>query len=507
MAVKISSTSVVFSLFVSFFFVLSLNLSETQGQLNVLCPSRAAQGSIKAGQLQVILHSPKNQRDIQINYDGNDWTESKTLLSKSAFSKQGFNASNPLVVYVHAYMQSANSDWLQEVRSQYDQEHGDQFNLALLDWSYFSRQRYDTSASWAPKLGELLGKFLAELETRIQRSDLIERTHLVAYSLGTHIAGLAGRYLQANGRKSLLGRITALDPTGVCFHQKDSQFASQYSLKPTDARLVVARHFDMGTLGSSRPTGGVDVFVNGGKNQPTPSRAGSGVAALWPLARAVGLRAPSHMIASWNEVQPQIDDCRSVAYSCPSYRLFLEGECADCGDRRQNAKCIDLNSMDATRDMGRASGAASSRYKLGTSMFIKTTQDSGCIYHYQAILRLKRAETSQAQKKLLEDSLSFVFVSSSDEQSRNQRARIDHQLDDGISYTALLTTDNGRLAKSNKVQMQLAQGKGEEQMVELANLIETLELNYMSHIEQSERLKKSAKFCISSKSRGVLRKC
>lgn len=473
--------------------------------LDVPCPSRAASGRIEAGQVQVIFFNPRSGRDTVIDYDGADWTRSENGNLAKRLIKQGFNSSRPLVIYMHAYTQSATSSWLEKIRRNYadDDAGGDQINLMLFDWSYFSRQRYDSAASWAPRLGEVLAKFLIQLQAASD-DRLISRTHLVSYSLSTHIAGNAGRYL-AKATDQTLARITALDPTGVCFHQRNSQFANQYALQPSDAKLVVARHYDMGTLGASRPIGGVDVFVNGGKNQPSQSRS----AAAWPLARFVGLSATSHAVAALNEIQKPTGDCRNVAYACSSYKAFLAGECADCG-RPSAASCIDLDSMDATRALANPSNSRSQsknnqRYKLGTGMFIKTSIEAGCIYHYQAVLRLKSEQPSRNQRKLLEDNLSFVFEGS----PRKQLARVNNRLEDGV-YTALLTTESDKLTRMQTIQMRLDSTddrKQKQQLEELAKIIDYLELNYMSNIQPKERAQKSAKFCLSAGSKGILSRC
>lgn len=490
----------------------NLNLSSGvhgQGLQGVPCPVRAASGDIRQNSVQVYFHSPVSQRDLELSYDGSNWSTSRANLGK-LLPQQGFNSSQPVMVYAHAFMQSSTSAWLEEVRQVYDQQYRGQFNLFLYDWSSYSRQRYDTAASWVPRLGQVLAEFLAQLQAASgldSNNQLIERTHLVSYSLSTHIAGQAGRYLQKQ-LGAQLNRITALDPTGVCFHSS-APFANEHALKPTDARLVVARHFDMFTLGSSRPIGGVDIYVNGGKNQPTPTSAPAGGlvgAAIWPLARAAGFRAASHSMAARNEVQvlaEQKQQCRSVAYACSSYAAFLEGECADCGTRNQ-AKCMDTNSMDATL---RGGSNSNSKLKSGTNMYIKTTADSSCIYHYQAVLKL-RSRPTRAQRQLLEEALTFVFVTSAQDQ-RNQKAKVNHELTN-LTYTALLTTANGELADSKRILMRLpsvSDDKQDEQMGALSNLVESLELNYMSHEQASVRSKRSAKFCITPKSRSTLRKC
>jgi hypothetical protein len=64
-----------------------------------------------------------------------------------------------------------------------------------------------------------------------------------------------------------------IDPTGVCLHTNDhGLFDAQFSLRPTDAKLVVALHYNVNQLGAGRLIGGVDIKLNGGKHQPGMTR-------------------------------------------------------------------------------------------------------------------------------------------------------------------------------------------------------------------------------------------
>jgi phosphatidic acid-selective phospholipase A1 len=81
----------------------------------------------------------------------------------------------------------------------------------------------------------------------------LENVHLLGHSLGAHISGNAGRYLNGS-----LGRITGLDPAGPLFPEKASD-----ALKPNDALFVDAIHSDQ-LLGSTIPRAMVDFYPNRG---------------------------------------------------------------------------------------------------------------------------------------------------------------------------------------------------------------------------------------------------
>jgi predicted alpha/beta hydrolase len=60
---------------------------------------------------------------------------------------------------------------------------------------------------------------------------------LIGHSLGAHIMGFAGSYINEKRHKKV-GIITGLDPARPCFVDRDKR----YRLDPTDAELVEAIH-------------------------------------------------------------------------------------------------------------------------------------------------------------------------------------------------------------------------------------------------------------------------
>merc|ERR1712226_510360 len=94
--------------------------------------------------------------------------------------------------------------------------------------------------------------------------------HIVGHDLGAHIAGEAAHLLfQKNDLK--IGRITGMDPAGVCFEKTD-EVALTKQLTKDKADFVDVWHSNSNLenrpIGVSRPIGHVDYWINGGKYQP-----------------------------------------------------------------------------------------------------------------------------------------------------------------------------------------------------------------------------------------------
>lgn len=83
------------------------------------------------------------------------------------------------------------------------------------------------------------------------------KIYIVGHSLGSHIAGVAGKKVHELTGK-LLGRITALDPAGPCF----SNISPSGRLDKTDAEYVDVIHSNAGMLGLREPVGKRLFFYN-----------------------------------------------------------------------------------------------------------------------------------------------------------------------------------------------------------------------------------------------------
>lgn len=111
--------------------------------------------------------------------------------------------------------------------------------------------------------GNYVGNLIATLHTEYSAS--LGNFHIIGHSLGAHIAGFAGKYVQ-NATNTTIGRITGLDPAGPLYLLA----GPADRLADTDADLVVVLHTDGGVLGYLGEIGDIDFYANGG----TPHQPG-----------------------------------------------------------------------------------------------------------------------------------------------------------------------------------------------------------------------------------------
>ncbi len=120
---------------------------------------------------------------------------------------------------------------------------------------------YETAAQKTTEIGERLGKELLE-----KYGVNPENTQLIGHSLGAHVSGAAGSYIQKNHPEGAkVNSIIALDPAGPGFQSNDSvdSFWDEIpeQLDPNDAKNVVAIHSSE-LLGNDSAVGKLDLFVN-----------------------------------------------------------------------------------------------------------------------------------------------------------------------------------------------------------------------------------------------------
>lgn len=102
------------------------------------------------------------------------------------------------------------------------------------------------------------GKDLSEQIIRI--GSQTNKTHLIGFSLGAHIAGIAGYNIRI--KLQPIGRITGLDPAGPIFHSR--LIPNTKKLDSSDANFVDVIHTNAGIFGYKQTLGTVDFFPNGG---------------------------------------------------------------------------------------------------------------------------------------------------------------------------------------------------------------------------------------------------
>ncbi|KAL2725747.1 pancreatic triacylglycerol lipase [Vespula maculifrons] len=131
-------------------------------------------------------------------------------------------------------------------------------NVIVVGWGILAADVYPVAANNTRKVGEFFGDFLEFLnrESNLEYKDV----HISGHSLGSHVAGFAGAYL--DGR---IGRITGLDPASPLFETISGIVDPEFRLDPTDAQFVDVIHTSGPAFGFLAPLGHADFYPNNGE--------------------------------------------------------------------------------------------------------------------------------------------------------------------------------------------------------------------------------------------------
>ncbi|KAG7319876.1 hypothetical protein KOW79_017019 [Hemibagrus wyckioides] len=237
-------------------------------------------------------------------------------------------------------------------------------NVIVVDWLDRASHHYPTSAENTRVVGGDVAQFIDWLEII---GYPLEKLHVLGYSLGAHVAGVAGNL--ANNK---VNRITGFDPAGPTFEHADRL----NRLSPDDAKFVDVLHTNTRgspdlSIGIQRPVGHVDIYPNGGTFQP-----GCSLQNAMRMIATHGLYNMDQLVKCSHErsVHLFIDslvnrDQPSLAYRCSSKEAFYKGLCLSCRKNRCNKLGYNVNKVRTARS---------------TRMFLKTREMMPYkVFHYQ----------------------------------------------------------------------------------------------------------------------------
>lgn len=232
-----------------------------------------------------------------ITDDGNmkyNFTSAKKL-------KRLIQDATSVIVLIHGFMESSEGLMVYGIAPEMLKKKG--LKILALDGRKIINLEYFRSSTYAILMGELLGEFLSLI---IKNGQDPSKISIVGHSLGSHIAGIAGKTVQElTGKK--LGRITGLDPAGPCFTMSNPDGR----LDKNDATYVDIIHTNGGMLGFRDPIGHKDFYPNGGRSQPRC------LLSICDHSRA------------WEYYAESVNSAKHfLARKCENWTMFKEGLCS-----------------------------------------------------------------------------------------------------------------------------------------------------------------------------------
>ncbi|XP_077289223.1 pancreatic triacylglycerol lipase-like isoform X2 [Arctopsyche grandis] len=184
-----------------------------------------------------------------------EYSDYKLPRSQELLTDGKFQKSNPTILYVHGFEETAEQESVKVMAEAYLKGQPDT-NFVLVDWANMAFGNYVLNA--APNTKKVAAAVAAEI---VKLSNLgldTDLLHLIGHSLGGQIIGFIGRDLQQSNIK--LKRLSALDPAFPLYYP--GLFLSH--INANDAEFVDIVHTDAGFYGAPVATGSLDFWPNGG---------------------------------------------------------------------------------------------------------------------------------------------------------------------------------------------------------------------------------------------------
>ncbi|XP_063235085.1 pancreatic lipase-related protein 2-like [Bacillus rossius redtenbacheri] len=224
-----------------------------------------------------------------------------TLRIGDASSLGSFDARRRTELVIHGWNSNGNS--MAVVTNAYLSS-GLDLNVIVVDWRRPANLVYQSAVAATREVGAFVARLVDFLVGRgLQPADV----NIVGFSLGAHVAGVAGQRCQSRP-----GRVTGLDPAGPMWPSVDRHDR----LDQASGAHVQAIHTNGGGLGFGNNLGHADFYPNGGARQ---EGCGLDLIGSCSHGRANQFYAESVLGA------------RFLSRECPSWQLFRDGVCAHNG--------------------------------------------------------------------------------------------------------------------------------------------------------------------------------
>lgn len=204
--------------------------------------------------LQVnIIHSYYQVQEEEVIFYLNTRQLSDFQLTKDNLCE--IDADKEVIFMTHGWNSNHQRSWIGDLTAAYLAK-GD-YNIIHIDWSILSTQISVISVPKTVDAGYYVAKQIRRIAKRL--SVPLDRIQLIGHSLGVHLLGFAGKYVQdALGAK--VAKLTGMDAADVEYDGPPELDG----VHRDDAGVVLIIHTDDSGMGRNGSRGSVDFYANGG---------------------------------------------------------------------------------------------------------------------------------------------------------------------------------------------------------------------------------------------------
>lgn len=177
----------------------------------------------------------------------------------STIWNSNFNPKEFTRIVIHGYTENGNVPWMKDMCQTFLKI--EDCNCVITDWGASSMTMYAQAANTIYSVGENVASLLNALKSVYPGH--CTKIHLIGHSLGSHIAGHAGRLFPN------ITRITGLDPANIYFENTPpSVRMDKCHAKLVDVIHTSSRPFTELGLGLKQAVGHLDFYPNKGDWMP-----------------------------------------------------------------------------------------------------------------------------------------------------------------------------------------------------------------------------------------------
>ncbi|RWS00611.1 pancreatic triacylglycerol lipase-like protein [Dinothrombium tinctorium] len=310
--------------------------------------------------------------------------------------------------------------------------------IILVDYGNGSKGTYQQAIANSKVVAKQIALFVITLKTEFSIS-LLETT-FIGLSLGARLLVLAAKNIfDVTGEK--VGHIIGLDPAGPCFKQ-DGDYFTKFDV----AHLIEVIHTDQAFF-----------------------------------AMRMRLLCNHYASLSFTIVDYEnFTDCQPVAYQCTNYDDFIKGRCASCEDNKCQLLGYSIQIFHNFSKKNIPSHPFENR-----KLFLRTSPSpSFCSYHFQVV------GSSKNQIPALCSGLEIQIENEKNFQASVNSYKLAHD-----NMTGLLVIDAAEVNFQNPAPFVVAKIRTKTRKFFCSNLFDTIQINYLSNLDESIREKFSSKLC------------
>lgn len=349
----------------------------------------------------------------------------------------GINPTGPIYIITHGFLESGKAKWIERmVNLLLDQDVAGMATCIVVDWGGGSSPPYNQASANIRLVGAITAHMIHLIAEEYRLKNL-DHVHMIGHSLGAHLSGYTGYYLQKDFNLKL-GRISGMDPAELAFTETNPIVR----LDVTDAKFVDIVHSDATPfvpkigLGLFEPIGHLDFYPNGGFNQPgcdqtlRKRKDGMWISSMFQFFSCSHARSIEFYIESIR------NKCPFTAITCESYEQFLAGNCFDCD--RDGHMCFRFGFHSYTNYQSLIEAKQLLGNREIQAYFITGPGEPYCRTHYKVLIKISNSEESVIHGGEIGRFLLNLYGSKGEHSDKMEFSKDAELYEPGRNYTRVL---------------------------------------------------------------------